>query len=253
MKARSALITAGASGIGAAIAESFIQSGHNVHVADVDSKMLDAFTKKFPQTSSSVCDVAVETQVKDVVESHIKQFVSIDVLVNCTGIAGPTASIEDIDTEDWKRCLDVNLNAMFYFCKAVLPSMKLQKSGSIVNISSTAGWHGYPYRSPYCTSKWGVIGLTKSVAMEVGQYNIRSNCICPGSIEGERMDRVIRAEAIQKNISEEAIRARYTNSNSMRTFINASDIADMAVFLSSPQASKVTGQIMNVDGHLEAY
>ena len=131
--------------------------------------------------------------------------------------------------------------------------MKEQKSGRVINISSTAGWHGYPLRSPYAAAKWAVIGFTKSLAMEVGQFGVTVNAICPGSVDGDRMDRVIAAEAKEKGVSEQVIRDNYTKSCSLRTFINGQDIADMALFLASENASKVSGQIMNVDGHLEAF
>ncbi len=252
-KSRSAIVTAGASGIGAAIAQAFVDIGINTHIVDIDSQALDNFQQSCPEIMASRANVAEEGDVNSVVEAHIKNFGSIDIMVNCAGIAGPTGFIEQISLNDWNRCLGVNLDAVFMFCNRVIPYMREQGAGSIINISSTAGWHGYPLRSPYAASKWGVIGLTKSLAMELGPAGIRANVICPGSISGDRMDRVIASEAQLKGISESEVREKYTKSCSLRTFIDAQDIADMAVFLSSSGSSRVTGQIMNVDGHLENF
>ncbi|MYD75974.1 MAG: SDR family oxidoreductase, partial [Gammaproteobacteria bacterium] len=175
----------------------------------------------------------------------------VDILVNCAGIAGPTALVEEISLKDWHRCIAVNLDSAFLYCRALIPAMREAGRGCIINISSTAGWHGFPMRSPYAAAKWAVIGLTRTLAMELGPSGIRANVICPGSIDGDRMDRVIADESDQKGVTEEVIRKKYTNSCSLRTFIDAEDIAKMALFLASPGASRVTGQVLNVDGHLE--
>ena len=250
---KSVIVTAGASGIGYAIATSFLKEGATVHIVDIDADAVAQTVQLFPDFFASVGDVSKEADVSKVVDSHIKQFNSIDIMVNCAGIAGPTGFVEDISMEDWQRCIAVNLDSTFLFSRQVVPIMKKAGCGNIINISSTAGWHGYPLRTPYSSAKWAVIGLTKSLAMELGPSGIRANVICPGSINGDRMDRVIAAEASQKGVSEQEIRDGYTKSCSLRTFIDAQDIADMAMFLCSDQASRVTGQIMSVDGHLESF
>ncbi len=250
---RSVIVTAGASGIGHAIATSFHQNGDAVHVVDIDDQAVARFSSSYPGIKTTVADVASQADVCRVMDAHIKQFQGIDVMVNCAGIAGPTEFVEDISLEQWQRCLAVNTDSVFLFCREVIPYMKAAKSGNIINISSTAGWHGYPLRTPYAAAKWAVIGLTKSLAMELGGAGIRANVICPGCIHGERMDRVISAEARLKGSSEQTVRERYTRGNSMRMFIGAQDIADMALFLCSDKARAVTGQILNVDGHLETF
>ena len=248
---RSVLVTAGGSGIGAFIAAAFHQGGARVHVADIDGSILDRMKSEHPEYLATQADVSEHAEVEQVFQAHFGQYGGIDVLVNCAGIAGPTGVLENVRPEDWRRCLAVNLDATFLCARKAIPSMKSRGSGRIINIASTAGWHGYPMRSPYAAAKWAVIGLTKSLAMELGQYGISVNAICPGSVEGARMDRVIAAEAREKGISEQAVRTIYTRGCSMRTFISGQDIADMAIFLASDQASRVSGQIMNVDGHLE--
>ena len=248
------LVTAGASGIGRAIALAFAGSGAAVHVVDIDSAVVEEAKRQDGRQSPirySVADVSDEAQVKRVFDDHADNFSGIDFVINCAGIKGPTGAVEELALEDWRRCIEVNLQATFLVCKYAVPYLKQQRSGSIVNLSSTAGWHGYPLRSPYSAAKWAVIGFTKSLAMELGVFGVRANAICPGSVEGARMDAVIAAEAKEKQISEEAVRASYTHGVSMRSFISAEDIADMALFLCSPGASKVTGQSISVDGHLE--
>jgi NAD(P)-dependent dehydrogenase (short-subunit alcohol dehydrogenase family) len=250
---RSAIVTAGASGIGASIAATFMRNGISAHIVDIDEQAIESFKTDNPSVHCSHADVSSEADVKRVTSKHFELFGGIDTMVNCAGIAGPTGFVEEIDFKDWRACISVNLDSTFMFCSQVIPKMRESKKGNIINISSTAGWHGYPLRAPYAAAKWGVIGLTKSLAMELGPVGIRANAICPGSISGDRMDRVISAEAKSKGIDEQQVRDKYTQSCSMRTFIDAQDIADMALFLSSDSASKVTGQIMNVDGHLENF
>ena len=246
----SVLVTAGATGIGRAIAEAFADSDSHVHIVDADPSAMNDLPEHFHQT---VADVSDEDNVVKAIEAHIEWSGTIDVLVNCAGIQGPTAGIEDISLAAWRRCLAVNLDAMYLTSRESVPHMKRQGKGNIINIASTAGWHGYPLRTPYAASKSGVIGLTKSLAMELGIHGIRCNIICPGSVEGARMDRVIAAEAAEKGVSEAEIREGYTSGSSLRTFISPDDIASMALFLASDAASKVTGQVMNVDGHLESF
>ena len=247
---RSVLVTAGANGIGLAIAEAFAGGDNHVHIVDVDRSAIDALSDHFHRT---IADVSNEDSVVNLIKGHIECFGKIDVLVNCAGIQGPTATVEDISFGEWKRCLAVNLDAMYLTTRESVPHMKREQNGNIINIASTAGWHGYPLRTPYAASKWGVVGFTKSLAMELGIHGIRCNIICPGSVEGARMDRVIAAEATNKRSSEAEIREGYANASSLRTFISSDDIASMALFLASDSASKVTGQIMNVDGHLESF
>ena len=251
------LVTAGASGIGRFIAASFLKAGANVHVADIDASAVEEFRKSNPRALASQADVANESAVDDLFKTQREGHGDLDILINCAGIQGPTAAVEDIEYNDWRQCVAVNLDAAFLCSRRAVPMMKAKLSGNgrgnIINISSTAGWHGYPFRSPYSSAKWAVIGFTKSLAMELGTWGIRVNAICPGTVDGDRMDRVIAAEAKNRGVSEPQIRDGYTGGCSMRTLISGQDIADMALFLASDAASKVTGQAMNVDGHLESY
>ena len=249
------LVTAGASGIGYAIASCFSNSGAEIHIADIDGEAVELAKQAIPFSSAafSVADVSDESAVAEMFSKQDKHFGGIDVLVNCAGIKGPTGATEDLLLSDWQRCLEVNLQSTFLCSKHAIPFLKSQGSGCIINLSSTAGWHGYPLRSPYAAAKWGIIGLTKSMAMELGVHGIRVNAICPGSVSGDRMDRVISEEAKKTGTSESDIRRMYTKGSSMRCFIEAEDIAQTAFFLASEGAKRITGQAISVDGHLESF
>jgi len=171
------------------------------------------------------------------------------VLCANAGIAGPTALIEDVALADWQRCVQVNLEGAFLAAKYAAPMMKRAEAGNIIVTSSTAGQHGFPNRAPYSAAKWGLIGLMKTLAMELGPFGIRANVICPGAVEGPRMQGVMEREAAAKNMSYDQIYAGYAKGTSLGSLVRAEDIADMAVFLASKQARMVSGQVIAVDGH----
>lgn len=250
------LITAGAAGIGRAISGAFIDAGARIHVVDMDQQAIAECNQSGnppDRAVYSVADVADENAVVDVMDVQRRLMGGLDVLVNCAGIKGPTAPVESMRLVDWQRCIAVNLDAAFLCCKHAVPMLRESESAGIINISSTAGWHGYPLRTPYAASKWGLIGLTKSLAMELGPAGIRVNAICPGSVNGERMDRVIADEAVETGLSESEVRSRYTRGCSLRSFVDAEDIADTVLFLASRASRRITGQAISVDGHLESF
>jgi len=179
------------------------------------------------------------------------QWGGLDTLCANAGIAGPTAPVEAIALEDWRRCVSVNLEGAFLAAKHSAPMMKAQGSGVMLLTSSTAGLYGYPNRAPYVAAKWGVIGLMKTLAMELGPFGVRVNAICPGAVEGPRMEGVLAREAALKGTTGDALYAGYAAANSMRSWVRAEDIARMALFLASPAARLVSGQAIAVDGHTE--
>ena len=245
---RNVLITAGASGIGKAMAMTFEVNGDNVWIADSNKEQLDNCPKEWKKSHTDVRDVRA---VKKLFENIKNDWGTIDILCANAGIKGPTALIEDISLTEWKECIKVNIYGIFLFCKLTVPLMKKQKSGSIIITSSTAGIFGFSHRSPYVTSKWGVIGLMKSLAIELGTYNVKVNAICPGSVEGERLERVIEAEVKSKGMTRDKIYQAYTEGTSMKKLIHPNDIADMAFFLSSSKSRLVSGQVIAVDGNTE--
>ncbi len=239
------LITAGASGIGFAMGEAFAAAGFRVSITDVDEAALDAAPGAW---DCHIADAADEAQMAKVF-SQLGG--GLDVLCANAGIAGPTALIEDTGLEDWKNCVSVNLEGAFVALKHAAPIMKAAKSGSVILTSSTAGIYGYPNRAPYSAAKWGIIGLMKTFAMEAGPYGVRANAICPGAVEGPRMQGVLAREAVQKGMSAQEVYDGYAQGTSMRAWVTAQDIANMAVFLGSDAARMVSGQVIAVDGHTE--
>lgn len=252
-KALRVMVTAGGGGIGAVIARSFARDGARVHTCDLSSDALDAVTAADPSIMGSIVDLSEPEAIDSWCRAAIDDLGGVDVLVNNAGIAGPTADLEDISLEDWRQCLAIDLDSHFLTCRAVVPVMKQQGSGSIINLSSTAGLFGYGRRTPYSAAKWAVIGLTKSLAIEVGGHGIRANAICPGSVRGDRMDRVIAAEAQARGVEPSFVETEYCASQSIGRFVDPQEIADMAVFLGSPQSKMVSGQAIAVDGHTETY
>lgn len=247
------MITAGASGIGLAIAKAFVGTGAKVHVCDVDGKALDWVARNVPEISATRIDVSKEEEVDRWFDLAAKDLGGLDVLVNNAGIKGPTGNVEDLSYPDWRECLNVCLDSHFLCVRRAVPFMKEQRSGSIINLSSGAGLFGYGQRTPYAAAKWAVIGFTKSIAIELGTYDIRANAICPGSVEGARMERVMRAEAESRKIPYEDVYKELVQSQSIKRFVKPEEIADMCLFLASPASKMVTGQAISVDGHTETF
>ncbi|MFL2795494.1 MAG: SDR family oxidoreductase [Paracoccaceae bacterium] len=242
------LITAGASGIGYALAEAFYAEGYKVWVIDISEEDLTKCPKNWEQTKLDVSD---ENAMMELFNEIKNKWGGLDVVCANAGTAGPTELVEDQGVSAFKNCLDVNLIGAFLSVKGCLPIMKKQCRGAIIFTSSTAGLYGFPYRSPYSASKWAIHGLMKTVAMEAGSFGIRVNAIAPGCVEGDRINGVIEREAIQKNTKADIVRQAYKAGTSLNTFIEARDIAAMAVFLASEAARLVSGQIIAVDGHTE--
>lgn len=246
------LVTGGGAGIGRATAELFAEHGAQVQICDVDAESVARVHQPKRGIRATVTDVSDESSVDRLFDETLDRFDGrLDILVNNAGVAGPTGAIESMSLPDWKGTFDVNLHSAFLCLRRAVPVMKHAGEGSIVNIASTAGLMGYPLRAPYASAKWALIGLTKSLAMELGPVGIRVNAICPGSIIGRRMDSVIAKEAVARGVDESKVREGYIRQVSMRTFIDARDIAETVVFICSSKACKISGQALSVDGHGE--
>ncbi|WP_408637152.1 SDR family oxidoreductase [Pseudosulfitobacter koreensis] len=226
------------------MADAFDKAGFDVWVTDVDPAAL----AEIPAVWTGIAAHAAD---EDDMRRVFAQMGRLDVLCANAGIAGPTAAIEDVTMEDWRACLGVNLDGAFLAAKYAAPLMKKAGQGSIIVTSSTAGQHGYPFRAPYAAAKWGVIGLMKTLAMELGPFGVRCNAICPGSVEGPRMEGVLNREAEAKGMTRDQVYDGYASGTSMRSFVEAEDIANMAVFLGTDVSRKVSGQVIAVDGHTE--
>lgn len=243
------LITGGASGIGRAMAAAFDRDGYRVWVTDVDDEALAGLPKHWTGRRADAADEAAMAAV--FAELAADDAGRLSALCANAGVSGPTASIENIDLDDWRHCVSVNLEGAFLATKHAAPLMKQSQAGSIVITSSTAGQYGYPGRAPYVAAKWAVIGLMKTLAVELGPFGIRANAICPGAVEGPRMERVLEREAAAKGTTRDALYHGYAAGTSMRRWVTATDIAEMAVFLCSDRARLVSGQVIAVDGNTE--
>ena len=248
------IISAAANGIGWSIAQECMLNGAIVYISDKNNESLDEISKHDLYEKQLFLD-RVNAQDAQEVENYLNKIKnkvdSIDALINNIGIAGPTGKLEEININDWRETIDININSHFYYTKFSIPLIKKNNGGSIINLSSTAGLFGLPLRSPYAASKWAVIGMTKSLAVELGEFNIRVNAICPGSVSGNRMKRVIQAKAESLGVKEASIQKEYESMVSLKTFVDKKDVSNMAVFLLSEEAKNISGQIMTVDGNTE--
>jgi NAD(P)-dependent dehydrogenase (short-subunit alcohol dehydrogenase family) len=242
------LITAGAAGIGLAITRLFLRHGARVHICDVDENALQRCHAELPAVSSTKADVASLADVERLFEDAQRHLGGLDVLVNNAGIAGPTARVEDIRPEDWDRCIAVDLNGMFYVTRKAMPLIKAAGGGSIINLSSIAGRFGFAMRTPYSAAKWAVVGFTQSLAVEAGPDGVRVNCIQPGIVEGERVDRIVAAKAQQLGVSPEEVLGRMVEGVALKTTVSAEDVANTALFLASDAGRHISGQAISVCG-----
>ena len=251
MKDRRVVVTAGAQGIGLAISETFVAAGAELHICDIDERFLETARTKLPGVTASRTDVSDAEQVAAMFDELGKRWRSLDVLVNNAGIAGPTAPVEETDLADWNQTIAVNLTGVFLCTRSAVPLLKARGGGSIVNLSSVAGRLGFPLRTPYSASKFGVIGLTETWAMELGPANIRVNAILPGVVSGDRQERVIAAKAAAWGIEHEAMRERLLSKVSLRRMVSPQDVANQILFICSEAGQNITGQSLSVCGNVE--
>ncbi len=244
-------ITAAAGGFGLTVARAFAAQGADVHVCDLDAGAVRAAADE--GLHATEVDVSELAALDHWIDGVLAACGGLDVLVNNAGIAGPTALVEDIEPAEWQRSLAVSLTSHYRTCARVIPAMKAARSGSIINISSTAGQYGIGLRAPYVAAKWAVIGLTKTLAVELGPYDVRANAICPGSVDGERMRSVIAREAAARGASPQSVEREYLEGQSIPRWVQPAEIADLCLFLASDAARMITGQAIAVDGHTETF
>lgn len=227
------------------MAEAFAEGGARVWVADMDDGGLAACPEAWRKTRLDVSD---EAAVAALFAELQQAWGGLDTVCANAGIAGPTAPVEAVALDDWRACIAVNLDGAFLTAKHAAPLLKAQGRGAMILTSSTAGQYGYPNRAPYAAAKWAVIGLMKTLAMEMGPHGIRANAICPGAVEGPRMEAVLTREAAAKGMTRDQVYDGYASGTAMGRFVEARDIAEMAVFLASDAARPVSGQVVAVDG-----
>ena len=245
------LITAGASGIGAAITRAFLQAEARVMICDIDDQALAVFADEHPELSTTRTDVSDDRQVDALIDKVTAKLGGVDVLINNAGIAGPTGAIDELSVDEIRGTLDVNLLGQLLVVRRAAPLLRASQAGLIVNISSVAGRLGYGLRTPYAASKWGIVGLTQSLAKEMGPDGIRVNAILPGVVRGARIESVIRDRAEASGRSYEEMEAQYLSNISLRRMVEPEDVAAMALFLASPGGANISGQAISVCGNVE--
>jgi NAD(P)-dependent dehydrogenase (short-subunit alcohol dehydrogenase family) len=246
------LVTAGGSGIGRAIAERFADAGANVHVTDIAEAAVAGLVAERPGIAGTVGDASLPQDADRVLTEVVGRFGGLDVLVNNVGIAGPTGSIESYEDVDVERTIGVNLTSHFYYLNRFVPLLRASSNNpSILAISSVAGRLGYGFRTPYAATKWGIVGLVKSLAVELGPVGVRANAILPGVVSGPRIDRVIAARAEATGVSVDEMRRAFLDKISLRRMVEAEDVANLALFLASSLARNISGQAVSVDGNVE--
>ena len=250
LESRVSVVTGGGHGIGRAIALRFAREGAAVVIAGPTTETIESATQEVEllgvRAFPVLTDVSDETSVERMVAAAMARFGEIDILVNNAGIAGPTAPVIKVSREDWDRTMAINLTGAFLCAKHALPHMIERRSGRIINITSVAGLHGYALRSPYSSSKWGMIGLTRTLADEAGRYNITVNAIAPGPVRGPRIESVIRNRALELGVPFEQVEREYVEPTALKRMTEEEDIAAVAAFLASDEASNLTGQTIDV-------
>ncbi|WP_376705457.1 SDR family oxidoreductase [Mesorhizobium sp. ISC25] len=251
LKGQRVLVTAGAGGIGFAIAETLSRLGARVVICDISDEALAAAPERISLAAAFKADVSRDDDVDRLFETVKEKLGGLDALINNAGIAGPTGGVDEIDPADWRRCIDICLTGQFLCARRAVPLIKAAGGGSIVSMSSAAGRHGYAFRTPYSAAKFGVVGLTQSLAKELGPHGIRVNAILPGIIEGPRIDKVIADRAKQLGVSNEEMTQRYLQNISLRRMTSPYDVAAMVAFLLSDAGVNISGQSLGVDGNVE--
>ena len=245
------LVTAGASGIGREIARAFSANGAAVFVCDIDADALKELEEEIAGVKTGLCDVSKRQDVERMMTECVQALGGLDALVNNAGIAGPTAPVEKVDPDEWDKVMAVDLTGTFDVTRLAIPHLKKSGAGVILNMSSVAGRFGYANRSPYSTAKWGLIGFTKTLSIELGEYGIRANAILPGLVDGPRIQKVFEGRAKVSGKSVDEVKQGAMSIQSLKRMVDPKDIAALAVFLASDAAKSISGQMLPIDNDMQ--
>ncbi len=239
-------ITGAGNGIGRVMADSFVDCGARVFISDVDPEAVASCGHPGMRA-----DAGIPAECEAFVDAALEHMGGLDVLVNNAGIAGPTAPVEQVTPEALDATLRIDLASMFHCSRRAIPALRAAKGGAIINLSSAAGRFGFALRAPYAAAKWGVVGFTKTLSIELGPDGIRVNAILPGPVDGPRIRAVIKAKAKAASMSENEMAERTVATTSLRCFVSQQDIANMALYLASPFGATISGQAISVDGDMQ--
>ncbi len=251
---KNAVVTGAAKGMGAAITETLAREGADIFLAARDTTALDevakAIRKLGRRAEVCACDVVDEASVAAMAEKAMKFFGNrIDILANVAGVTGPIETpVQDIRPDDFSYVIEANIRGTYLPIKYIVPAMIAQRSGKIVNIGGTSGLRGYKNRAAYSSSKWGVRGLTRTVALEVGEHNINCNVVCPGIVHTPRMEKLCREKARVRGWTYDQVYAEYVQDMALKRVSEPQDIANAVLFMASDDARNITGQELAVDG-----
>ncbi len=255
LRDRVAIVTGAAKGMGGAICAALAQEGAHIAAAAREPGPLASLVGRLECMDAGrrylavPTDVTVEDQVAALAQRTLDEFGRIDILVNAAGVIGPIETpLHKIAPDEWDRVLGVNLRGVFLCCRAVVPTMIEQRYGKIVNIAGTSGLRGYRYRAAYSASKWAVRGLTRTLALEVGRYNVNVNAVCPGVVTGDRMSTIIAEKARVRGWTEQEVFDEYVHEMALGRFTEGADVAHAVVFLASDESRQITGHDLIVDG-----
>jgi NAD(P)-dependent dehydrogenase (short-subunit alcohol dehydrogenase family) len=244
---KAAIVTGGGTGIGRAIAYALADDGYAVIIAGRTPSTLEQGASGRAGIVSIVADVSRETDVERLFAAGDERFGRLDLLVNNAGIPGPVCGVEEMDIAAWDETFAINVRGLLLCTKHAIPRLKLAGGGAIVNLSSLMGLRGYPMRSAYAATKFAVIGITESVAQEVGVHNIRVNALCPGAVRGELMERVVAKRAITEGVPPHEITQKYTDLAALKRWVEPEEVARAVVFLASDAAAAITGDRIKID------
>jgi len=246
-----AIITGASKGIGRVLSLCFAREGAAVICAarstDLVRETAALVQRAGGRALAVTCDASREDDVERMVAAGVEAFGRITTLINNAGDGGPTRPIEDYTMDDWLYTIHSCLTSSYVCTRFAVPEMVKAGGGVIVNVSSQAGRRGLPYRIGYCSAKAGQIGMTYGMALELGPRGIRVNCVAPGAVEGDRIDRVIAGQAEVRGVSLEAMRTAVLERSPLRRMTTADDIAEAAAFLASDRANNISGQVLSVN------
>src|SRR5215469_17691334 len=252
-----AVITGGNRGIGREIALAMARAGASVAIAARTRATLDQVAPEIEAIGGEclalACDVADPASVEALGDSVLERFGRVDAVVANAGVAGPTKPLHEITPEEWRECVATDLDGVFLTFRRFLSGLIERRRGSLIAVSSMTGKRPLWGRTPYAAAKMGVIGLVRTLALEIGPYGIRVNSVCPGAVEGPRMASVIRAQAMAQGISEAEARGRFTDAAALKRMVPADDVAAVCVFLASDGAASITGEDLNVSAGMVMY